>query len=120
MKTLLSLACLAALLLGPLEAKRAAPPSVPPLVAEGVRYECPSSPLGLVEAYDVATGRRLWTRQVFATVYDPKLESDVQDRFIRTLRIREGKLIVEVEEGRVYSLDPKTLAVAELAPKPGR
>jgi hypothetical protein len=95
-------------------AKRTPPPDVPPVVYEGVRYEAPpfsndcGQNGGSVVAYDSATDAQLWTLQVYCTQYDPNLETDVQDVFITSLEIENGRLSVVNEKGLHYTIDLKT------------
>lgn len=96
-------------------AKRAAPAKVEPVVSEGVEYRAPVENKGVVEAWDKATGKKLWEKQVYAVKIDPGMEKDVQDVFIRKLEINAGKLIVTNERDDVYSIDLKTREVTKVA-----
>jgi hypothetical protein len=96
-------------------AKRVGPPSVPPVTLQGVRYEALhwgrernlGQNGGFVRAVDPATGRELWTAQIYRIDYQPGMETDVQDRFIRTLApTAEGRaLLVTDERGLRFLLD---------------
>lgn len=85
-------------------AKRAGPPSVSPVVHEGVRYVAPNDDgrRGYVQAFDAASGKKLWEATVFRNPIQPRIEEDVQWVFIKSLRIREGRLIVTDEKDRQY------------------
>ena len=101
--------------------KRVAAPVVAPLTLHGVRYEAPADARdgddgqagGYVIARDARSGRELWRLRIYATVYDPHLEQDVQDVYIRTLRAgRAGRTLEIVDErGRRYTLDLATRTV---------
>jgi outer membrane protein assembly factor BamB len=103
------------------KAKRAGPPKVAP-VAMG-ELEFAAIPWGkarglgqnggYVAAIDRATGKELWTLKVYDVRYDPALEGDVQDVFIKSLaKSASGReLIVTDERGRSYLVDPQTRSV---------
>ena len=46
-----------------------------------------------------------WEKEVYTVEYNPDLESDVQDVFITSLNIEDGKLVVVNEKGDVYKVD---------------
>jgi hypothetical protein len=99
-----------------MKAKRVPPPDVPPVRIGAVRYEVLQSSRkrglpqngGYIVACDVASGEELWTLRVYETVYDPAVELDVQDVFIQSMKktLLGGKLKVEDERGRRFSIDP--------------
>jgi hypothetical protein len=99
-------------------AARVAPTNVPPVTYEGVRYEAPhfSNPCGqnggCVVAYDDATGAQLWALRVYCTQYDSNLETDVQDVFITSLAVDNGRLNVTNEKGLHFALDLRTRDVS--------
>jgi hypothetical protein len=87
-------------------------PHVSPVEAAGVRYQVVpgarnrgfSQNGGIIAAYDSPTGKEIWVLQVYETTYDPKEESDVQDRHITGLQvIEDGQYLrVEAEGGRTF------------------
>lgn len=90
-------------------------PQVPPVTLGAVRYEPttqdtlpgPEHAPGVLGAYDPATGKRLWTLQVYTRRIDPKLEKDVQEDHFKTLTVTaDGKLRIVTETGRRYEVDP--------------
>jgi hypothetical protein len=110
--------------LGMPKPKRVGPPIVTPVTFDGVRYEalhwCRERGLGqnggYVAAFDAVSNRELWTARVYAIDYVPKLETDVQDLFIRTLESgAKGQLLITDERGRRFTLD---IAKREAAPLP--
>jgi hypothetical protein len=102
----------AALAIAPVTlAKRAAPQPVEPVLHDGVRYEAPVEKMGFVEAFDVVSGKKLWTLQVYRIEVDPSRERDVQDVYITKLEIVEGGLLVTDERDREYLVDLTTHAV---------
>jgi hypothetical protein len=96
-------------------ASRQAPPKVPPLVIEGIRYEQVlnaeqlglSSRTGVLAAYQDSTGEFLWHLQVYHIPRGPNLEQDVQDVFFtRMERLSEGlKLLIENERADQFEVD---------------
>jgi outer membrane protein assembly factor BamB len=102
----------------PALAKRVPPQYVAPVVYEGVRYEAPhfSNPCaqngGCVVAYDEQTGAQLWSVKVYCTQYDSHLETDVQDVFITSLAVKDGRLIVTNERALVFAIDLDTRQVS--------
>jgi len=90
-------------------AKRSAPAKVDPLIYDGIRYVAPNDDgrRGYIEAWDVATEKKLWELTLFTNRIDPKLEEDVQWIFIKALNIRDGALIVTSERDKIYRVDLK-------------
>jgi hypothetical protein len=92
-------------------AKRRAPEPVKAVVHDGVRYEAPVEKMGIVEAFDAATGKKLFEVQVYWVTVDPNLERDVQDVYITKLEVAGGGLLVTDERDRQFLVDLKTRAV---------
>jgi hypothetical protein len=97
---------------------------VEPVVAEGVKYLAPHVAPGYIEAYGVPpcppgcieareekTDKLLWRVQVYEITYDDHLERDVQDVFVRFLKIEDSSLLVENESGARFTVDLKSHAV---------
>jgi hypothetical protein len=90
----------------PVLAKRAGPKDVRPVIADGIRYSAPPRDGGgYVEATDVRTGKLLWQLRVYDIKVDPNLERDVQDIFITSLKVVDGKLQVMNEKGDKFVVD---------------
>jgi len=95
------------------EAKRKAPKPVQPIVHNGIRYVAvhwghrvgKRQNGGHVQAWDVKTNTCLWTRQAYTTRYKPGLERDVQDVFITSMKVVDGKLVVTNERGKTFKMD---------------
>ena len=106
-------------------AKRSAPAKVDPVIYDGIRYVAPNDDgrRGYIEAWDVATEKKLWELTLFTNRIDPKLEEDVQWVFINALNIREGRLIAASEHGENYQVDLKTKEITQFdsssSPSPG-
>jgi len=94
-------------------AARFAPKEVPPVTYQGVKYCAPHWGFankkkqngGYVEARNPETDKLLWELRVYEIKYDPKLEGDVQDVFITSLKIVEGNLEVRNEAGDKFIVD---------------
>jgi hypothetical protein len=96
---------------------------VAPVTIGAVRYEPtsqtttpgPEHAPGVLGAYDVATGTRLWTLKVYDRPIDSRLESDAQEDHIKVLTATpEGKLHIVTETNRRYEVDPVTRTSREL------
>jgi hypothetical protein len=105
-------------------AKRVGPPVVPPVTIGKNRFKAIhwgkekgfGQNGGYIAAYDLRTGKELWKLRVYDIVYDPKMESDVQDVFIEKMgRTAKGLLEITDENGRQYRVDPRTRTVLEPA-----
>ena len=96
-------------------AKRSAPAKVDPLVYEGVRYVAPNDDgrRGYIEAWSVATNKKLWELTVFTNPIDAGLEEDVQWVFIKTLNVQDGRIIVTSEGGKTYQVDTKAKSIIQ-------
>ena len=88
------------------ECKRIAPAEAKPVIHNSIRYTAPHWGIaegheqngGLVQAWDVKTRKMLWEIQVYKTEHNDKLERDVQDVFITSLTIKDGKLLYSMNE----------------------
>src|SRR5262245_7707920 len=91
-------------------AKRIAPVNVDPVMYEGIRYVAPNDDgrRGYIEAWNVATNKKLWELTIFSNRIDPNLEQDVQWVFIKALNIHDGRLIATSERGETYQVDLET------------
>ncbi len=111
---MLLLACV--LYPAPVLAKRTPAPVVEPVVHQGVRYVVPNQKgtVAWVEAWDAATGKKLWQRKIFRKCLIPLLEPDVQWVFIKRMWREDNRLMLVDERKRTYSLDLKTRKVKRL------
>src|SRR5215831_11635836 len=96
-------------------AKRLPALKVDPLVYEGVRYVAPNDDgrRGYIEAWNVSTNKELWELTIFTNAIDPNLEEDVQWIFIKSLNIRDGRLLATSERGETYRVDLKTKEITQ-------
>ena len=98
------------------EAKRGAPAEVLPVTVGNIEYSAPHRngthrKMGLLEARDLKSGKLIWSRQIYAVKYDPDLEGDVQDVFIKSLTAEGNHLIITNERNSKYQLDLNSLEV---------
>jgi len=109
------------------QASRSAPPEVPPVVHDGVRYEQyedlhlpdidPDS--RYVVALDDATNAVLWTARIYRLEpieHVPGLEQDVQKVFFASMKLSgDGKQLLIVDEmERQFALDIATHSVRQI------
>ena len=99
-------------------AKRGAPPQVSSVHYNGVVYSTISLPetMGIVEARDDTTGKKLWERRIYSVVVMPAIEADVQWVFITSMRLEGDSLLITNERGKRFRLDLGTRKVQELPP----
>jgi len=96
-------------------AKRLTPVKVDPVVYDGIRYIAPNDDgrRGYIEAWNVATNKKLWELTLFTNRIDPNLEEDIQWVFINALNIRDGRLIATSEHGENYQVDVNTKEITQ-------
>jgi hypothetical protein len=77
---------------------------------------------GYIAAYDTSGKRELWTLEVYDVPYDPKLEEDVQDVFIKKMAAGPGpdQLTVVDERDRAYRVDVRARRATAVAASPPR
>ena len=99
-------------------AKRAVPSKVTPVQVGSIEYSAPHGKLqnqmGCIEARKVGSGKLLWIRQVYVVKYDPDLEGDVQDVYIKNIKVKGNSLIITNERKSEYQLNLKTLHIKVL------
>ena len=98
------------------EAKRGAPTEVLPVTVGNIKYSAPHrngthKQMGFIEARDLKSGKLIWSRQIYAVKYDPDLEGDVQDVFIKSITVEGNHLIITNERNSKYQLDLNSLEV---------
>jgi hypothetical protein len=98
------------------EAKRGVPAEVLPLTVGNIEYSAPHrngthKQMGSIEARDPKSGKLIWSRQIYAVKYDPDLEGDIQDVFIKRITVEGNSLIITNERNSKYQLDLNSLEV---------
>ena len=90
-------------------------PTVPPVTIGKVRYEQVRNGLlegfdqmgGYLAAFDVESGKQLWTLKVYDNKRRPDKEGDAQDVFFKSMTAQPaGKLLIENERGGRFVVDP--------------
>ncbi len=103
-----------------IQQSRTAPPRIPPVELDGVRYEQVMNGLriglpdrcGYLSATDVKSGQRLWVLRVYELKYDAALERDVQDVYFTGMHaVAGGKLEIENEKRQKFVVDVKSKSV---------
>ena len=114
MKAFLPLLALLGILQVDASAKRLAPAKVDPVETPEAVISVPHFPNGdrkqnggVLEAHHPESGELLWRVQVYKTTYQPTLEKDVQDVFIKSLTFdaHHGLLILSDEKERIFVLN---------------
>ena len=101
-------------------ADRENPIPVPPVEQNGITYKAPTYDpktgytVGIVEAYDTKTNRRIWSKQIYVVKLNPEMESDAQEVYITGLSLSDNKLLISTERGFEYELDLTTLEVKSI------
>ena len=108
--------------LGAPQGKRVAPPNVTPVTVGGVRYEAIhwgrerglKQNGGYIAAIDAASGKELWILKIYQIDYIPKLETDVQDIFIESIKAAANGQSLEIvdEKGRRFTVNLKSRKVS--------
>jgi hypothetical protein len=96
-------------------AKRVEPVKVDPVIHDGIRYVAPNDDgrRGYIEAWNVATNKKLWDLILFTNPIDPNLEEDVQWVFVTKLSIQGGRLVATSERGENYQVDLNTKEITQ-------
>jgi len=95
-------------------AMRENPAPVTPVVHNGVKYTAPMESMGVVVAFNAASGAKLWEQKIYDVKIDPALEADIQYVYITTLAIQGNDLIVTNEVGARYAMNLSSRAVRKL------
>lgn len=99
-------------------AKRVVPSKVTPVQVGSIEYSVPhgksQNQMGCIDARKVGSGELLWIRQIYVVKYDPGLEGDVQDVYIKNIKLKGNSLIITNERKSEYQLNLKTLQVKVL------
>jgi len=105
--------CAAVLLLSAAAVAKRNPPTVTPVISDGIRYSAEGDGKDqFVVASEAATGHALWEVKIFHT--DIKKfwkEEDSQWVFITNLKLADKSLFVKDEKARCYSVDLTTKRV---------
>jgi len=96
------------------QAKHVKAPAVPAVTNDGVRFVVPNDK-GLrayVEARDVKTGQKLWTKTIFTHGYIPPFGTECMHyEWIKSMVLVKDDLLLTSERGRVYRCNIHTRSV---------
>jgi hypothetical protein len=100
-------------------AKHGRPPSIEPIVRDGIRYVVPNDKgrRAYVQAWDTSTDHKIWTVTVFRRIYVPCPFFGTECmyfEYLQSMELEDGHLILTSERGRRYSLDLRTRAVRRI------
>jgi len=92
-------------------------PRIEPVVMDGVRFSAPNDEgfRGYVCAADAKTGTNLWEKTIYRVVWRfPFPELDLYYCVITEMKAKDGKLLIQNDREKWYSLDPKTRRVRRI------
>lgn len=96
------------------QARHVNPPAVPAITNSGVRYVVPNDK-GLrayVEAWNISTGQKLWTKAIFTHWYIPPFGTECMHyEWIESVALLKDDLVLTSERGRIYRLNTHTRSV---------
>lgn len=100
-----------------------APPPVSAITNAGVRYVVPNDK-GLrayVEARDVQSGQKLWTKTIFRHWYIPPFGTEcMRYEYLSAISLQVDKLKLTSDRGRDYLLDIRTRTVRRVKKQPNQ
>ncbi len=97
-------------------AKRTTPMVVQSIFSKGIEYRAPLAvdKMGVVQAWDVKTGKLLWEKKIYSVRYRLLLERNVQWVFITHLKADAGIIVVTNERGKRFLLNLRSKRVRRL------
>ena len=90
---------------------------IEPVVIDGVRFSSPNDQgfHGYIRAVDAKTGTNLWEQTIYRVIWRfPFPELDMYYCVITVLKAKDGKLLIQNDRKKWYSLDPKTQKVKRI------
>ena len=107
-----------------ISADRLPPAEVDPVVVGQVRYNVIhwgknrglDQNGGYIAATDTSSDKEIWVLKIYSTEYDPEMEEDVQDVFIKSMSKVwfKNKLKIINEDDQKYLLDLDTKSVMQI------
>lgn len=88
--------------------------NVLPIVSKGRNFSVETITLKKLtgQAHDVVckaeNGSEIWRTRIFERLYEPTLETDVQEVFVVDLYMQNDKVVVKLEHHNPFSLNAKT------------
>jgi hypothetical protein len=93
------------------------PTRIEPITDQGIRYVVPNDKgrHAYLQAWDVQTGRKLWTKTIFRHWYIPMIGSECMFfEYLDSMTIEGGQLKLISERGRQYALNVQTRKLRRL------
>ncbi len=75
---------------------------------------------GYIAVIEQASGKELALVQIYALLYNPEIEADIQDIFIHKLTLAGTDILIENELGERFALNMRNLAVTPALGASGR
>ena len=113
MKTQIILSIGLMFLLNPLLSKRLEPKKVNSVLHNGKEYSINHSKIGTILVRDKDSKKEKIVT-VYTIDYDPNLEKDVQDVFIKSIKIYNQSLLIQNERGVLYEMNLETYEVKKI------
>ena len=101
------------LLLNPLLSKRLEPTKVNSVLHNGKEYSINHSKIGTILVRDKESKKEKIVT-VYTIDYDPNLEKDVQDVFIKSIKIYNNYLLIQNESDSIYKMDLETNEIMKI------
>lgn len=92
-------------------------PRIPPVEIDGIRFIAPNNQgfRGYVRATDAKTGTNLWEKTIYRVIWRfPLPELDLYYCVITGMKAKDGRLLIQNDRDKWYSLDPKTRRVKRI------
>jgi hypothetical protein len=100
-------------LLNPLLSKRLEPKKVNSVLHNGKEYSINHSKIGTILVRDKDSKKEKIVT-VYTIDYDPNLEKDVQDVFIKSIKIYNNYLLIQNESDSIYKMDLETNEIMKI------
>ena len=113
MKTQIILSIGLMFLLNPLLSKRLEPKKVNSVLHNGKEYSINHSKIGTILVRDKESKKEKIVT-VYTIDYDPNLEKDVQDVFIKSIKIYNNYLLIQNESDSIYKMDLETNEIMKI------
>jgi hypothetical protein len=101
------------LILNPLLSKRLEPTKVNSVLHNGKEYSINHSKIGTVLVRE-KNSKKEKIVTVYTIDYDPNLEKDIQDVFIKSIKIYNQSLLIQNERGVLYEMNLETYEVKKI------
>ncbi len=92
-------------------------PRIEPVLIDGMRFSAPNDQgfRGYVRATDAKTGTNLWEKTIYRVIWRfPLPELDLYYCVITEMKAKDGRLLIQNDRKKWYSLDPKTRRVKRI------